>query len=61
MVQVLRIKAGAGAHKTGIDVDMVDGQHAEDFLLSDPVEGKKKILNMFWDGETEEIVIVIEE
>jgi len=61
MVQVLRIKPGAGAHGTGTDSDLVDGHHAEDFLLSDPVEGKKKVLNLFWDQETQELVICIEE
>jgi len=63
MVQVWKkkLKPGAGAHKTGTDADLVDGHHAEDFVLSDPVEGKKKVLNLFWDQETQELVICIED
>jgi len=62
-MKIVRVKPGAGAHKTGIDVDMVDGQHAEDFILSDADENPnlKKVVNLFWDQDTEELVVCIEE
>jgi len=62
-MKVLRIKPGAGAHGTGTDVDMVNGCHGEDFLLSDPGDNPnlKKVLNLFWDQDTEELVICIAE
>ena len=65
MVKVRWVKkprSGSGGHGTGKDVDMVDGTHAEEFILTDPDKNPnlKKILNIYWDQDTEELVIVTE-
>ena len=62
-MKIVKVKPGAGAHKTGTDSDLVDGHHAEDFLLSNPGDNPnlKKVLNLFWDQDTEELVICIAE
>lgn len=68
-------------HGSGLNADMLDGLHAEDFLVdirramnqprkgggggggipSNPPSGKKAITNIYWDGDTNEIVIEYEQ